>query len=466
MAVYNVTTFAEAKALAHHLLDPHRDRVVVVTTSTSDGNRFYDPAGVHEEAGGRADVYDVVPGEVNLEFSRVFTNSRVSVFGGAARVYAKGRAWMGNYRAHAPLFFAYSVEEAVQQTRRIADRAVEFSYLHVPAAEPEHLEVVPAPARARVAVPSPAALVGGRVDTALIPVEPAPSIEVEEDAEPEVETGAAVAEAAAYQEQIRQLTEDLEVERFRRDQDQYEHQDEVRRLRSQLVTARTKAQPQPQARPQSKQLDLLLTEAADRVSEAQQAYLRERAEMHQQLREIRVENATLQQRLSTQAETHREQLKQARKTAKSSGAAATTAEAWTPDAFPDTDSAVRFAILTSWVTRIPAADKPAYPLPEYTVGPCFAGSLDRLDSGQQAKALRCVVDVLTDLARELPARRVHPLRSGDGTEDAPRTRADGAICFRANVEANTASARRLHYWKLPDGSIELSRVVLHDDMEP
>lgn len=31
---------------------------------------------------------------------------------------------------------------------------------------------------------------------------------------------------------------------------------------------------------------------------------------------------------------------------------------------------------------------------------------------------------------------------------------------------NVAGARRLHFWRLPDGTVELSRVVIHDDTRP
>ena len=48
---------------------------------------------------------------------------------------------------------------------------------------------------------------------------------------------------------------------------------------------------------------------------------------------------------------------------------------------------------------------------------------------------------------------------------APRP-LDDAVCWRVNVEAAAASARRLHYCKLPSGQMELSRFVVHDDMAP
>lgn len=45
-------------------------------------------------------------------------------------------------------------------------------------------------------------------------------------------------------------------------------------------------------------------------------------------------------------------------------------------------------------------------------------------------------------------------------------RGDGARCMRCSIENDTASARRLHWWRRRDGVVEFSRVVLHDDMTP
>lgn len=107
------------------------------------------------------------------------------------------------------------------------------------------------------------------------------------------------------------------------------------------------------------------------------------------------------------------------------------------------------------------------PLPEAVlVGPRFAESLAGLDDGYLAKAFKACVDAVTGRIRELPARNVHPLRSGVGANSADVVRdSDGARCLRAYIEQNTASARRLHYWTLPDGGVELCRVVLHGDVE-
>ena len=58
------------------------------------------------------------------------------------------------------------------------------------------------------------------------------------------------------------------------------------------------------------------------------------------------------------------------------------------------------------------------------------------------------------------------LRTSEQRDAVPHTRADGAVCMRAYVEEGVPQSRRLHYWKVKDGLVELSRVVLHDDMAP
>ncbi|MGW9630247.1 hypothetical protein ACWGST_06050 [Agromyces sp. NPDC055520] len=87
-----------------------------------------------------------------------------------------------------------------------------------------------------------------------------------------------------------------------------------------------------------------------------------------------------------------------------------------------------------------------------------------LDAGQFRKAMKAAVDVLTSRAERMPGRDAHRLRSADAGGSPDVTRADGAYCMRVAIEQNTPAARRLHYWMLPGGEIELSRVVSHDDM--
>jgi hypothetical protein len=77
-----------------------------------------------------------------------------------------------------------------------------------------------------------------------------------------------------------------------------------------------------------------------------------------------------------------------------------------------------------------------------------------------------VVEVVTGLAVELHGRELHQLRQSEAGDSPTVVREDGATCWRAAIQSKSPAARRLHYWQLRDGGTELSRVVVHDDMEP
>jgi hypothetical protein len=130
------------------------------------------------------------------------------------------------------------------------------------------------------------------------------------------------------------------------------------------------------------------------------------------------------------------------------------------------DEWVRHEVLLSWVERVEPTERDLWPIPEYAIGPAFAASLLLLDEGQFDKAMKAVVDAVTGRIREIAGRDLHPLRTGDGGADADTVRGDGAKCMRASIEQHTPAARRLHYWTLPGGRVELSRVVRHDDTRP
>jgi hypothetical protein len=129
---------------------------------------------------------------------------------------------------------------------------------------------------------------------------------------------------------------------------------------------------------------------------------------------------------------------------------------------------IRHEIYLAWVTRVSPTDRADWPLPaDYALSAHFAASLDQLDDAQLTKAFKACVDVLTGRVKTIPGRRLHPLREGDGATEADVMRPeDGARCLRAYIEQNTPAARRLHFWQLPGGTLELSRIVTHDDMEP
>ncbi|WP_427005884.1 hypothetical protein [Pseudarthrobacter sp. H2] len=136
--------------------------------------------------------------------------------------------------------------------------------------------------------------------------------------------------------------------------------------------------------------------------------------------------------------------------------------------FATLDARLRHDVYLSWVRNTPAAEKARQALPPgWKAGPEFAASLYAFtEPGVAAKALKATVEILTGAAERNPARELHPLRANAAGDTPPHRRDDGATCFRVAIEKNVAAARRLHFWRLPDGAIELSRVVVHDDYKP
>ncbi|SDD69195.1 hypothetical protein SAMN05216410_0002 [Sanguibacter gelidistatuariae] len=134
-------------------------------------------------------------------------------------------------------------------------------------------------------------------------------------------------------------------------------------------------------------------------------------------------------------------------------------------AFNDPEEQFRFEVALAWARRIPADQKPELPLGPYIVGPRFVASLAATEGISRAKVVDVVVEVLTGLAKTSATRAPHLLRI-NGTGGSPaRQREDGAVCWRVALQQSSPSARRLHYWALGE-TIELSRIVTHDDMEP
>lgn len=130
--------------------------------------------------------------------------------------------------------------------------------------------------------------------------------------------------------------------------------------------------------------------------------------------------------------------------------------------FTDPLEQLRFEVYQAWARRIPAAQKGELPLATWTVGPDFLDTLT-MEVLSRPKVVDVIVEVLTGLVYEVAGREAHQLRTGTGGDDPYRTRVDGATCWRVSLQVRSPSARRLHYWQLNDGSIELASIRLHDD---
>ncbi len=133
--------------------------------------------------------------------------------------------------------------------------------------------------------------------------------------------------------------------------------------------------------------------------------------------------------------------------------------------FSDPAEQLRYEIEQTWLRRTPEPERARYSLPSYRFGPRFLESVKALEGVCREKVLDVIVELLTDRARDIPGRELHQLRDSESSP-SQRVRADGARAWRCALQVNTPSARRLHFWKLTDGDIELDSVATHDSVPP
>lgn len=136
--------------------------------------------------------------------------------------------------------------------------------------------------------------------------------------------------------------------------------------------------------------------------------------------------------------------------------------------FSTSELALRHELYMEWVERIPANEKVVYPWDERNVifGPKFVESFYAHGPVLRGKALKALVQLLTGQAERMKARDIHPKRVGAGADNPQMVRdEDGATCWRMSVESGVAAARRVHYWKLTDGTLELHELVAHDTFD-
>ncbi|MDM7853656.1 hypothetical protein [Cellulomonas alba] len=133
--------------------------------------------------------------------------------------------------------------------------------------------------------------------------------------------------------------------------------------------------------------------------------------------------------------------------------------------FETTEDALRFSVTAVWAARVPAGEKSRWPLRDWSIGPAFDESLEALGPVSWRKLAEVVCDVVIGDPQRLRALDHHELRLAESGGAPPVTREDGSTCFRVALQRNSPSARRLHYWRRGD-YVELSRVVLHDDLAP
>ncbi len=129
---------------------------------------------------------------------------------------------------------------------------------------------------------------------------------------------------------------------------------------------------------------------------------------------------------------------------------------------------IREEIRAFWIDNYTPDDRATYPLDRqpWLVLQSFVLTFQALTDDGKDKAIKTATHIVTGRNAIEHITEDHPLREGDENSKPEVVREDGAASRRAYIESHTAQARRLHYWKLKDGSIELSRVGLHDDFTP
>lgn len=132
-------------------------------------------------------------------------------------------------------------------------------------------------------------------------------------------------------------------------------------------------------------------------------------------------------------------------------------------AHEDPEQQLRHEVQVAW-QRYQPDDRRQWPLRGFLLGPEFLVTVASLHGIERSKIVDVCTDVVTGRAAQMASREVHPLRTAEGGDAPQRVRADGAMAWRASLQHNTPSARRLHYWQLRDGRVELARVGVHDDM--
>jgi hypothetical protein len=128
----------------------------------------------------------------------------------------------------------------------------------------------------------------------------------------------------------------------------------------------------------------------------------------------------------------------------------------------DLEQRLRLMLAGQWVCALTDADRLEHPLRPYVFGRRFAGMLEdrRVDVSLERIAWVCAMVVCGRAPRA--GCEVHRLRTGGGGNAAQLERSDGARAWRCNLKAS-AGGPRLHYWALPEGTIEFASVAGHDD---
>jgi hypothetical protein len=114
-----------------------------------------------------------------------------------------------------------------------------------------------------------------------------------------------------------------------------------------------------------------------------------------------------------------------------------------------------------WEAGTEPSDRTRYPWRAPALSEDFLASAESVHIGRRQIASACAL-VACGRIREVRGAALHELRTGKGATTPQRRRDDGATAWRCSISEGSGAVR-LHYWQLPDGSVELARLGYHDD---
>lgn len=135
--------------------------------------------------------------------------------------------------------------------------------------------------------------------------------------------------------------------------------------------------------------------------------------------------------------------------------------------FATDDDWITEEIRRHWISAYAPADRKVHNIEteKWTLGPGFADSFAALDAGEQRKALRVIVNIVTRRSARDNIHTEHALRTGAGATASDRVRPNGDACWRVHLEKGVPQAKRLHYWRRRDGHFELAQIADHDNFD-
>lgn len=129
----------------------------------------------------------------------------------------------------------------------------------------------------------------------------------------------------------------------------------------------------------------------------------------------------------------------------------------------DPEQRMHILIAFEWTqAQSSPADRHEHPLGRYIFGRQFLRSVQRKPAGVSMDRIARVCAMVACKRAMQAGSEPHPLRQGPGPTAPQWQRADGAVAWRCAVKAGRGGPR-LHYWQLPDGTVEFASVVVHDD---